>query len=541
MVDLVDAEKQRDLILAQTGLSSDIVRNEEILSIVVNQGGRTVYTSGSFSLTETPDRVFVPSHYGASFTVYLVYSRYVFGQHPVRVYKRIRYRAHPAKAGTFLSFPRWNLDLPLFLPTARQSARVRQRRARVRTFVPKKASRPSPEIRTETLPTMRVRTGLGVDQYALFSYNSFSRTWSGTTTPGFGKTKRKHLPVNPHSVLLIEQEQPGFYKAAGPANGTIETWWLTSFCDWASLGLPRSPSHSESVYNQAIKRLIQRMETGIDGNVAQDVVQIEQTVRTITDSATRISDAIRSVRNRNIVDAVEVLWQGRTPKFGSGRQPKRGASLANNWLALQYGWKPLLQDIKGSMEALARYNLEDYSVRAVTASAKVTNVEVVDIFDDYNAQVKIGTIFHAYLSQCRIGVKYRVNNHLRAFLSQTGFTNPVNLAWEVLPYSFVVDWFIPIGPYLETLTAYEGLDFYEGFATQFSRWNTFGAVDFNGLVASGTEHRLYKGQYSSRAVRLNRSKLSSFPRVQFPTSLKNPLSVDHALNAIALMRAGFRG
>lgn len=539
MTDLVTAELQRDLLLGQTGLSSDITRDEETLSYLVAVGGRDVYTSGSFTQVNVPNRVFMPSIWAASFSVYLVFTLYTRGNRPVRIYRRVRWKARPVKTGTFLSFPSTGSDLPSFLPTARASARKRVKRPRVRKFIPKKASRPSPEIRTSSLATFRVRHGLGLDQEVPLVYNTFHRSWTGTTTPGFVKLKKRRLPVNPHSVLLVEQDQPGFYKAAGLAGGSIETWWITSFCDWASLGLPRVPSHDEGAYNQAISRVIKRMESGIDGNVAQDIVQMSQTMRTITDSATRIADSVRSVKHGDIFHAADVLWKGRTPVFRKGAKPKRGAALADNWLALQYGWKPLLQDIQGSMEALARYNLANDSVREVRASAKVSRTENNDIFDDYNGKVRIGEISHTYLCQVKVGLKYRVNDSLRAFLSQTGFTNPVNLAWEVLPYSFVVDWFLPIGPYLESLSAYDGLEFYEGWISQFSKWSTFGSVDFKGLVASGTEQRVYKGQYSSTSVRLNRDKLPSFPRLTFP-NFKNPFSTTHALNAIALVRSAFR-
>lgn len=32
-----------------------------------------------------------------------------------------------------------------------------------------------------------------------------------------------------------------------------------------------------------------------------------------------------------------------------------------------------------------------------------------------------------------------------------GFTNPAAVLWEATPFSFVVDWFLPIGDYLKTL------------------------------------------------------------------------------------------
>ena len=541
MTSEADAEKVRDRILGYVGSFTDISRNDETLHFVVVKNQVTVYTSAAFTLTDDlPKRIFLPTVYGASFTVYLVYTLYASGRKPVRIYNRIRYRTHPVKTGTFLSFPRVDSDLPVLLPKVRNSARQRQKRNRVRKFIPKKAGRLNPEDRFEVLATMRVRHGIGVDQEVPFVYRNYHRVWSGTTTPGFRLLKKRKLPVNPHSVLLVEQNQPGFYKSDGPAVGPIESWWITPFCDWASLGSPRVSLHSELIRNRAISRVIKRMESGIDGNVAQDVVQIRQTVDTITDVAKRMSNAVRAVRNGNIPGAVEDLWRGRVPRFNPQKPPKHGAGLANNWLALQYGWKPLLEDIRGSMEALARYNLANESVRVVTGSASERLTDYIAINDDYNGQVRVGTLNVFTERKCKIGLKYRVSNHLRTFLSQTGFTNPVNLAWEILPYSFVLDWFLPIGPYLETLSAYDGLEFYEGYETQFTRTSTYGTANFAGLVASGTRRRVYKGEYSSSAVLLDRAKLETFPRMSFP-ALKNPLSVTHGLNAIALMRSAFRG
>jgi hypothetical protein len=36
-------------------------------------------------------------------------------------------------------------------------------------------------------------------------------------------------------------------------------------------------------------------------------------------------------------------------------------------------------------------------------------------------------------------------------IRQMGVLDPLSVAWEVLPFSFVADWFIPIGTYLENL------------------------------------------------------------------------------------------
>jgi hypothetical protein len=40
-----------------------------------------------------------------------------------------------------------------------------------------------------------------------------------------------------------------------------------------------------------------------------------------------------------------------------------------------------------------------------------------------------------------------------SFERNLGLTDPLSVAWELIPYSFVVDWFVPIGTYLDNLNA----------------------------------------------------------------------------------------
>ena len=42
-------------------------------------------------------------------------------------------------------------------------------------------------------------------------------------------------------------------------------------------------------------------------------------------------------------------------------------------------------------------------------------------------------------------------------LSETGFSNPLSVAWEIVPWSFVIDWMIPVGDYLNGLDALCGV------------------------------------------------------------------------------------
>jgi hypothetical protein len=349
--------------------------------------------------------------------------------------------------------------------------------------------------------------------------------------------KKKRLPINPHHVLIWEQSEPSqYYSRVHKTDIHDSNWFVEFFGDPGTLNLPGSISHDESARFQAIRRIIDRTENGIEGNVAQDIVQLNQVVRTMQDPIDRITRAVKHIRGKNIPGAVDVLWNGRPPKYRKGNKPHAERPLADNWLAMQYGWKPLLQDVHGATESLARFNFADYSVRQVKASGKskaVTRTPIVS-YTDHEA----GVVHTVVTSRCKIGLRYTLDNRLTSFLQQTGFTNPINLFWEVLPYSFVVDWFLPIGPYLETLSAWDGLVFLDGFQTQFTRKVHQAVV--GGSWVSGNYVHTVSGDYEAEGILLDRIKLTSFPSAVFP-SFKNPISTEHVLNSLALMVSAFSG
>jgi hypothetical protein len=125
-------------------------------------------------------------------------------------------------------------------------------------------------------------------------------------------------------------------------------------------------------------------------------------------------------------------------------------------------------------------------------------------------------------------------------MSQLGMANPLSLAWELLPYSFVVDWFLPIGQFLSSLDYALGLEFRYGWMTVQHRqsWNSrltrthgtqFGfEADWSGGTGNG------KGFY------MHREALHSFPFPPLPV-LKDPFSPIHMANGLALLSEAFGG
>lgn len=121
----------------------------------------------------------------------------------------------------------------------------------------------------------------------------------------------------------------------------------------------------------------------------------------------------------------------------------------NGWMETRYGWRPLYNDMKNIYELLTdpgRYS------------------------DFHRASVRSGNSFQEYQ---QIPLSYgswagTLLMDYKATLSSRGYAitkmvpprvsvNPVITGWELVPYSFVVDWFYTVGQSLKGLAAYTAM------------------------------------------------------------------------------------
>jgi hypothetical protein len=398
--------------------------------------------------------------------------------------------------------------------------------------------RKNPEIRATTyVSRVETQSNPGVD--STNSYEGYKRSWSGTTTPNFRNLKGSKLPQNAHSCEIKTVRDGQAIYADYWTNSNFWTVQLGSTSQlYGSQGQVAAPafSHLASASNKALGKVVARVGSDIN-NVAQDFTQYRQTVGLIANNAARLTGAIKDLQRGNIAGVIESLFHGKA-RFRAGGGPSVTKSLANNWLEFQYGWKPLMHDIRASMEATAQLVNKSPPFRRVSARASTIEKSRNDITSVQ--PFAIGKREVTLRSTCRVGFRFVVEDDFKAYLQKLGFTNPINLLWEVIPYSFVVDWFLPIGPYLETLTAWQGLKFLDGYQTQFSKQSTISTVNLmhKQWNLSIPEFGDFAGAYDCEWIKLNRGKLTSFPQSRFP-QLKNPISVTHAVNALALLRVAF--
>lgn len=192
---------------------------------------------------------------------------------------------------------------------------------------------------------------------------------------------------------------------------------------------------------------------------------------------------------REFVGLYRSIRRGRFRQFVGNRNGP-----ANDWLMYRYGISPLISDINGISDLIMQSGAKPL-IRRVSVKHQLREL------DRGTSAYGVDNFKWQRLEEQRVRdtvyVEYTQSRLLA--LSQTGFLNPLALAWEVIPYSFVVDWFFNIGDQLANLDALTGT----------KRWSGTRAVNYRRTLLAGPS-------WSATAKRYNRFIINSGPSLSFP-------------------------
>lgn len=142
-----------------------------------------------------------------------------------------------------------------------------------------------------------------------------------------------------------------------------------------------------------------------------------------------------------------------------------GHYVANEWLKYRYGLTPLIHDVVGAFENVCKPVFTDrVTARGSAAWPEYQYTDTVVQTGTYGI-FQGTTVRKASQSQnVRAGVLYR---HEASMSEKFGisFNSLVPTLWEILPYSFVADWFANVGQYLAAVTP-------KAYTTVLAEWTT---------------------------------------------------------------------
>lgn len=366
------------------------------------------------------------------------------------------------------------------------------------------------------------------------------------TTPGYRSIKTKRLLPLPYEMILTK------WHFGRMKTRTVLSWMggsSSESSDYPATGIgtashpPYVSRFSEADAILRTKALLKIKDLKV--NLAQAFGERRQTVSLIAQTATRIAMSYNSLKRFQVDEAarhlgVDLHLRKRNRLERRARQFNDGTKFAaNSWLEYKFGWLPLLSDVYGAAEMLAKVHNPDYNIQTVTARHQVA-LEPSWTRTNYGTSGKMTDEGRGVIN-AHIKLRFRPHTSLLGTLPNMGLNDPLLLAWELLPYSFVVDWFLPIGDYLSSLTARQGVTFVDGYIAYKAHLTSNRTVSdvydngnpyFRQVVSSS-------GQASLEKVHHLREVFVDFPTPLMPV-VKDPFSASHVVTALALLRQTFR-
>ncbi|DAD51222.1 maturation protein [ssRNA phage SRR7976327_1] len=313
-----------------------------------------------------------------------------------------------------------------------------------------------------------------------------SRTWNGANDPA-------HKAENPYTAIIHRQQR------SWVARVNIKTGVDEGNCYGPYYSAQTKPQFDSNTELQLLAKMADEIR-GHSFNLGVFVAELRESLAMLLNSFSAIVTMAKALRHRDfgllLLSVANVAGGEQIQRrFVNDKRLRKAVSTGNissTWLAIQYGWKPLVNDIFEACKAIEALTSEPRTLRA-RFSAQGPSYP----FDDLSTDIRPNPT--KFIHWCSSRREYRLKWVEKVSIPRSlGLINPLTIAWERLPWSFVIDWFMPIGSYLDLVGFFGGLQLSYAQSTFIQTrgnkrvTNNCGAVPGESPHSEGT---CYIGQY----------------------------------------------
>lgn len=301
----------------------------------------------------------------------------------------------------------------------------------------------------------------------------------------------------------------------------------------------------ESLQHSVRARLVQKISAQ-EVSLPTTILEARDTQELLLETARKLKLVFKAARRGDLIGALRHLGYTRPPpklnrQFKHRRRDGKKLTFddaLNNWLALRYGWQPLLSDI---YSILVQIEKDFMSEREVLHRSRTS--QFGDFASKHESAQADGTIGQYLFScgfqnswdedtrvTCEAWASYRETSRLMRFLHEWGILNPASVAWDLLPLSFVADWVVNVGGWLSSLNYAVGLELADaGMGTTVTTLKT-------GILRDNWTQK--KHPYFTQYMSYSRIRFDSFESI-VPSFLRlnDKVNWKHLVDAVALLRA----
>jgi len=361
------------------------------------------------------------------------------------------------------------------------------------------------------------------DVYLSIGTIGWSKNWNGQDSPKDSKGKLL-LRDNPYTMQVTEIIDDTCKVVVGHKPDGSLIWYpgtVASCAGWINNAEPLDPIGNDEL--KSFNAMVDKIR-GHTFNANEFLANGKESIETINDVARRLNDSITEALRGNYLRAIERLFDAvKLQQLKANRlisldtRKDRNNVWANNRLMWEYGIKPLLDDVKAAAEALASI-LEETNV----------NKSFVGIREklQYDKRTK-----SSRYRKVRTKMKYVGTLNISQKLN---LNNPASFLWEAGRFTFVADWFLPIGDYLEAVGDISIVQ--NQTYTKSIKEETVWRANPSPLIVGGGNAHTKSVQYT-RTV--HNASIAELPTPSF-VGMEGALSFRRAINALALLQVNVR-
>jgi hypothetical protein len=329
----------------------------------------------------------------------------------------------------------------------------------------------------------------------------------------------KYEVVNGRRRLRWNQYTRLYSKHVGSKSNWFDPNTGITWNEFAPIGTvpPWSTLLNGNDYNSVLAKLASKVRDH-DFNLAVNLAQGKQAYEMILGNLVLFGRAAIAARHGDFPKAIRALK-------ASPRDKKRFHSkdISGRWLELQYGWLPLVSDSYEAFKAFTESN--QWRAEVVRVSGRKTGT--------FDSSASPSNYTGVAKWDARYIIRYEMSEAL-SFPRSLGLSDPLSVVWEVLPWSFVIDWFFPVGTYLDNLSI---IPFLRG------RFQDSLSIKTESKLLLKTTPNRYTGATSfMKRYELIRNPVSTSFSVPLPSfkPIDKALSPKRLYNAIALAHQRFK-
>lgn len=263
---------------------------------------------------------------------------------------------------------------------------------------------------------------------------------------GYVMATQKFRSSQPNQIGVRRVTPPGAYELrtnagwfAGGGSDPLARGYATFGNGSISATFPTSLFNQVWTASEELKLLakLRQKVIGHSYDMGVSLAEVDKLATTVVGTIKSLGFGVMDLRKKD--------FSGFARRFGT-HPPSREASrrllaadISGRFLEMRYAWQPAINDAFEAAKAFEALSNGPRQQTFKVSSRKSRSVRMNTNYGFVQQQLVV-----------RRHYTYEMYEELSAF-RQMGLGNPATILWERIPWSFVVDWFIPIGTYLSVV------------------------------------------------------------------------------------------